>query len=159
MKKIISFLFIAVFWGAFCYAQQAISTAGGEATGAGGIVSFTVGQTPSVSLMSSLGSVIPGIQQPFEIYDVTNLNSNKEITLVCEVYPNPATDFLNLKVQHNRFENLSYQLIDLDGKILEERPIKEVETSISLQHYLFTTYFLRVTYNTKEIKTFKIIKN
>jgi len=152
-------LFFAVSWGAFCYAQQAISTAGGEAAGAGGIVSFTVGQTPYISLMSSSGSVIQGVQQPFEIYDVTNLNPNKEITLVCEVYPNPATDFLILKVLRNRFENLSYQLIDMDGKILEEKPIGEVETSISLQHYLIASYFLKVTYNTKEIKTFKIIKN
>jgi Secretion system C-terminal sorting domain len=159
MRKIIETLLFVICADAFCNAQQAICTAGGEATGAGGTVSFTLGQTDCITVTSNSGLVMQGIQQPFEIMVVNGIESKKEITLECMAYPNPVTDFLTLKILNDRIENLSYRLLDMNGKLLEERPIGETETSISLQHYLSTTYFLIISYNTKEIKTFKITKN
>jgi hypothetical protein len=159
MKKIVGCIIIAIYGVTFCYAQQAMSTAGGEAAGANGSVSFTVGQTNYNTFLSSSGSVMQGVQQPFDIYVVADLDPNNEITLICEAYPNPATDFLILKVIRNPLENLNYQLIDMNGKLLEEKSIEEAETNISLQHYQPATYFLKVTSNIKEIKTFKITKN
>jgi hypothetical protein len=159
MKRIIECLLIIIFGGAFCNAQKAISTAGGKATGAGGTVSFTVGQTNYITLISNSGILIQGIQQPFEILVVTGIESNKEITLECIAYPNPATDFLTLRIQRERIENLSYQLMDINGKILEIKNIENVETNISLNDYQPAAYFLKVIENTKEVKTFKIIKS
>ncbi len=144
---------------AFCFGQQATSTAGGESDGAGGSVSFTVGQTVYVSSTGSDGAVFPGVQQPYEILVETGNETEKDILLNCVAYPNPATDMLILKIQGDRLEKLSYMLMDINGKILDERAIENTETSISLQHDPSSTYFLQVRDHMKVVKIFKIIKN
>lgn len=47
------------------YAQQAFVAAGGEATGAGGTASFSVGQVLDTAPTSVSGSVSQGVQQPY----------------------------------------------------------------------------------------------
>jgi len=159
MRRIIECFLIVFFGASFCNAQQAISSAGGEATGAGGTVSFTIGQMDYITITSSSGAVMQGVQQPFEIMVVTGIEPHNEITLECMVYPNPATDFLTLRIQRDRIENLSYLLLEMNGKIIESRDIDKIETVISLQGYLPVTYILKVFDSTKEIKTFKIVKS
>jgi len=158
MLKFIGCIGIAISSAAFSNAQQTVSATGGNGTGSGGTVSYTSGQTSYKSLMNNSGTVTEGIQQPFEIQIVTKLNVPREITLECEAYPNPATDFLILKIFRDRIENLKYQLIDLNGKVLEEAFIGDVETTISLKHYKPTNYFLKVMDNSTEVMTFKITK-
>ncbi len=158
MKKIVGCILLAVSGGALSFAQQAISSAGGEASGAGGTVSFTVGQPEYTSLKGNSGSVMQGVQLPYEIQVITGLEINKDILLECEAYPNPATDFLILKVQRDKIDNLSYRLFDINGKLLEEKPIGDAETNISLRRYPSAAYFLKVINNSKEIKIFKITK-
>ena len=158
MLKIMGCIAIAVLSGAFCSAQQAVSSAGGNATGSGGTVSFTSGQTSYTALISGSGSVVEGVQQPFEIQVVTQLAPASEITLACEAYPNPTTDFLILKIHRDQIDNMSYRLIDLNGKLLEEAFIGDTETTISLKHYKSANYLLKVLDNSKEVMTFKITK-
>jgi len=131
MIKIFSSLCLAVWSGVFSYAQQAISSSHGNGIGAGAKVSFTV---------------------------VTQLDPARAITLECEAYPNPVTDFLILKVHRDQIENMKYQLIDLNGKVLEEAFIGDAETDISLEHYKPTNCFLKVIDNSIEVMTFKITK-
>jgi hypothetical protein len=47
--------------------QNTISSAGGNAKGSGGSASFTVGQIFYTKLSGTNGSVVQGIQQPYEI--------------------------------------------------------------------------------------------
>ncbi len=159
MKRISGYLFIFICGGSFCFGQQAVSTAGGEAAGSGGSVSYTVGQTEYVSSAGSDGVVSPGIQQPYEIFTVTGIVPETDITFKAVVYPNPATDMLTLKIQWDKPDKLKYTLIDIKGKILDERVIENNETAISLQNYPPSTYFLQVKYQMQIIKVFKIIKN
>jgi hypothetical protein len=158
MLKIIGCMGIAILSGAFSYAQQAMSTGGGNGAGSGGTVSFTSGQTNYSSLINSSGTVTEGIQQPFEIHAVTKPDPAREITLEWEDYPSPATDFLILKIHRDQVENMKYQLIDLTGKVLEEAFIGDPETTISLRHYKPPSYFLKVMDNSTEVMTFKITK-
>jgi hypothetical protein len=74
-------------------------------------------------------------------------------------YPNPTKEFLNLKVENYNVENLSYQLFDIQGKLLESKKIESKETSIVTSNLVPATYFLRVIESNREIKTFKIVKN
>ena len=159
MKRISGYLFILICGEAFCFGQQAVSTAGGEAGGSGGSVSFTVGQTEYVSSAGSDGVVLPGIQQPYEIFTLTGIVPEKDITVKSVAYPNPATDMLTLKIQWDKPDKLTYTLMDIKGKILDESVIENNETDISLQNYPPSTYFLQVRYQLKIIKVFKIIKN
>lgn len=54
-------------------AQEAIPASGGNATGSGGSVSYSVGQVEYSSNTGSGGSVAAGVQQPYEISVVTGL--------------------------------------------------------------------------------------
>jgi len=65
----------------------------------------------------------------------------------------------NLKIENYDNTNLSYQLFDISGKLLETKKLESNETSIVMNNLVKTTYFLRVIENNKEVKTFKIIKN
>ena len=141
------------------HAQEAVPATGGEASGTGGSASYSVGQTVYSTHTGTNGSVAEGVQQPFEISIVTEIEEAKNINLECTVYPNPTTEFLMLKVESYKAENLSYQLYDMNGKLLERRKLTGNETEIKMQHLVPAIYFLKVTNNNKEIKIFKIIKN
>lgn len=139
--------------------QQAVSTGGKEATGTGGTVSYTVGQVVYTTNTGTNGSVAQGVQQPYEISVVTGLEEAEDISLEFSIYPNPATDFIKLKIENYEIENLRYQLYDINGRLLQSNKVEGKETPISLETLLPASYFLKITDNNKEIKTFKIIKN
>jgi hypothetical protein len=140
-------------------AQNTIPATGGNASGIGGSISYTVGQVVYTSNTGTTGSVTQGVQQPYEISVITGLEESKGIDLNCIAYPNPTIDFLTLKVGNCDKENLSYKLFDINGILLQNKKIAGNETIIDLSNLVSATYFLIVTDNNKEIKTFKIIKN
>ncbi len=140
-------------------AQESINATGGNASGSGGSASYSVGQVVYITHTGTNGSEAQGVQQPFEISEVTGIEEAKGITLQCSAYPNPTTDFLTLKVENYDNTNLSYQLFDMNGKLLENKKIDSNQTSIVMSNLVPASYFVKVTDNNKEVKTFKIIKN
>ena len=78
-----------VFFSVSSQAQEAIPTAGGEATGSGGTVSYTVGQVNYQTASGTNGSISEGVQQPFEI-SVTSTNDISGVSLNVKAYPNPT---------------------------------------------------------------------
>jgi hypothetical protein len=140
-------------------AQVAIPASGGNASGSGGITSYTVGQVVYTTNTVTNGSVSQGVQQPFEILVVSGIEQAKGINLECSAYPNPTADFFNLNVENFNNENLSYQLFDISGKLLENKKLTSSETRIDMNNHVPTIYFLKVMDNQIEVKTFKIIKN
>jgi hypothetical protein len=140
-------------------AQETISTTGGNATGGGGSVSYTIGQIVYTTNIGTNGSVAQGVQQPFEISVVIGIDEAKDIQLVCSVFPNPTLGLLKLKVENFTLTDLKYQLFDLYGRLLQSQKIEKAETEITIENSGATTYFLKITDgNKKEVKTFKIIK-
>jgi hypothetical protein len=78
------------------------------------------------------------------------------------VYPNPTSGKLTLKLDAStttNIQSMSYQLYDVNGKMLRNDRLKEFETSIDMSDFVSATYFLKVTNINKEVKLFKIIKN
>ena len=141
-------------------AQTAVPATGSNASGSGGTVSYSVGQVVcTTNTGGSNGSVAQGVQQPFEISVVTGLEEAKGINLSVSAYPNPTTDFLNLKVGNYDNTNLSYQLFDISGKLLETKKLEGNQTNIVMSNLVPAIYFVKVTDGNKEVKTFKIIKN
>ena len=139
-------------------AQQTVSSAGKEASGTGGTVSYTVGQVVYTTNTGTNGSIAQGVQQPFEISVVTGIEEANGISLDFSIYPNPATDFIKLRIENYEDENLRYQLYDIRGNLLQNNKVEGKESSIVMSNLLPATYFLKVTDNNKEIKVFKIIK-
>jgi hypothetical protein len=145
--------------GTTMQAQNTIPASGGNISGGGGTVSYSVGQVVYTTNTGSNGSVAQGVQQPFEISVVTSVEEAKGISLEIVLYPNPATDFIILKIENCEIENLSYQLIDINGNLLLSNKVESNETNIAMSNRVSGTYFLNVTDNKKIIRTFKIIKN
>jgi hypothetical protein len=141
------------------HAQQAITSTGGNATGSGGSASYTVGQVSYTTVPGSSGTVSQGVQQPYEILIVTGLEDAKDISLEFTVYPNPTTDFLKLKIDNFKMENLAYRLYDNNGSLLQEKKIESQETIIQTGELVPAAYYLKICDSQKDIKIFKIIKN
>lgn len=139
-------------------AQNNTVSSGGNASGAGGIISYSVGQAFYITSSDSAGSVSQGVQQPIEIQVVLGVEEH-EINLYAKVYPNPTTDLINLSIGNTDVSGLSYQLFDYSGRVLTNGKIENEETSISMSRYPQAIYLLSVTKDNKAIKTFKILKN
>jgi hypothetical protein len=148
-------------------AQQTVASSGKEASGAGGSVSYTVGQISYTTISGTGGSVAQGVQQPYEISVITGLEEAKNITLEWSAYPNPTSNFLTLSLRGVgnpvlKVDNLSYRLYDMYGKLLEEKKIEDKETSIQMGSFMAATYILKIiqtnSVSSRELKTFKIIK-
>ena len=140
------------------HAQDAILVTGGEASGKGGSVSYSIGQMVNVINLGANGSVAQGVQQPYEISVVTGFEETKKIILISSVYPNPATSYLHLKVENEKFKDINYVLYDINGKHLNKQKLLDNETTIDMSNLVHGTYFLRVSEKNKEVNTFKIIK-
>jgi hypothetical protein len=138
-------------------AQQASTATGGTASGSGGTVAYSVGQVVYTTNTGSNGSVAQGVQQPYEIFVELGVEDPK-ISLTMQAYPNPTIDALTLNVGNNELSNLNFQLIDLNGRVIENRIISNAIETIGMENLAAAVYFLKVTRSNKEIKTFKIIK-
>jgi hypothetical protein len=145
-------------YGTAIQAQEAVTASGGDATGSGGTVSYTIGQVAYITNTGAGGIVTQGVQQPYEFF-ILGINVNKDISMEMLVYPNPSVAFVNLKVINQNLENLSYQLYDINQKLILNQKISSTETSIPMETLSPATYFLKVSDNKKVVKTFKIIKN
>ena len=143
-------------------AQTSVNATGGNAAGSGGSASYSLGQVVYTTNIGANGSVAQGVQQPFEISVVTAIEEAKGINLSVTAYPNPTTDFLQLKVDASTtlsIQSMSYQLYDMNGKLLQSEKITGNQTSIVMSNLVPANYFVKVIQANKEVKTFKIIKN
>ena len=168
MKKlIILFLSLMLAGPAFTYmqAQQlhaSVNSSGGNATGSGGSVSYSVGQVFYTTVSGTNASVSEGVQQPYEISVFTGLKDNTAIDLLYTVYPNPTSGKLTLKLDATTLpdvKSMIYQLYDVNGKLIRSDQLKEKETSIEMSDLNTSSYYLRIIKSKKVIKTFKITKN
>ncbi|MEN9488848.1 MAG: hypothetical protein RL494_1113 [Bacteroidota bacterium] len=160
--KLYSYTTIVI--GLSCFvgnAQQSSLSSGGNALGAGGSASYSLGQVMYISNFGAGGTSFEGVQQPVEIYPL-GINDFPEIQLEMMVYPNPTKSSLHLTIaSSNNFNEkiLNYQLYNLQGSLLESNNISDNEMVINLEKYPTAIYFLKVANENSIIKVFKIIKN
>ena len=99
-----------------------------------------------------------GVKQPYEISITTGIEVTN-INLQLSVYPNPTTDFLTLSVKDTELSDLNYQLYNLSGKLILQDQLRDQNTQIDMRNLSSATYLVKVSDNTKNLKTFKIIRN
>lgn len=144
--------------GLTAQAQQATTATGGNTSGSGGTVAYSVGQIIYTTNTGTTGSVAQGVQQPYEISIVLGVADNS-IKLELTAYPNPTTNYLTLSAGNAELSTLNFQLYDISGKLIESRKIISCIETVAMENLPTATYFLKVTNNNNEVKTFKIIKN
>lgn len=138
-------------------AQSSTVTAGGEGSGSGGTVSYSIGLTNFEASSGTSGSVAAGVQHAY--VTVVSGVDHPEINLLAEVYPNPTANHVTLKVDEIGTNNLSFVLLDITGNVLQQSSVISSSTIINLENLSNTTYLLKVFRKKQELKTFKIIKN
>lgn len=157
----------------FAHAQNTIAAGGGNNTGTGGNVSYSVGQIVCTTHTASNGSVAQGVQQPYEISVLTGTDESAGISLLYAVYPNPVANVLTLKVEGTLYPDCLISLFDINGKLLREKDLISAETKIDMSPFVTGTYLLTIRRTGQSanaslagglnsvlnIKTFKIIKN
>jgi len=161
MKLIITILhalFLCCFCSQIMQGQETIPATGGTATGSGGSVTFTAGQLVFNVISGTTGYVIQGVQQPYEISVVTAIKNTEDITLECIVYPNPTEGLIRLVIKSFENEIMRFRLYDINGILLQDKKIEEMDTEISMISLPSSIYFLKVIKGKMEVKTFKIIK-
>jgi len=160
---IVTWYFLSIF---HVQAQQVLIVSGGNAIGTGGNFSYAVGQLVYTTNQNSIGSVVQGIQQPYEVF-ITSIQTStktiKSVTLNCSIAPNPTFGNLIFKISDLGNLQLNAIVYDSKGVIHDNTKITECSTIIRLDNKAKGVYFLKLQDTTNDSKTriynvFKIIK-
>lgn len=137
-----------------------INASGANATGSSGTVAYSIGQVFYTYIGLSVYNLAQGIQHEELEKTLTTPENSVEPKTEIFIFPNPTTDFVTINMEGLEFENglKSYQLYDIQGRILKQNTIDKTETQINLTDLSSAIYILQVYASNKVLKTFKIIK-
>ena len=138
-------------------AQNAFTAAGNNAFGAGGSVSYSMGQVAYETSSNIKGSISTGVQQAFEIFSVDIFEQVFEDFSI-SVYPNPSSGKITLVTSTLNYEDLSYQISDLNGKDIASNILNLKTNIIDMLELPTSIYFITILKDGIKIKTFKILK-
>ena len=138
------------------YSQNNTLSAGGDAEGENGSVSYSIGQVVYTSAQGSNGNINQGLQQPYDIGVITGL---EELGINLTVFPNPTAGALTLNIADEESALLSYQLFDASGRLVDSKSKLNTSTTISLEAYASGVYTLSVLRDNKQIKSFRVVRN
>ncbi|MEP6646016.1 MAG: T9SS type A sorting domain-containing protein [Saprospiraceae bacterium] len=155
MRKIVILFFLLGWMSAGISAQSHIVASGGNVTGDPGSISFTAGQIDFITQAGPAGILTEGVQQPFSINVVNGINETG-ITLDAVVYPNPASDYVELKLSQPLDPSLHYRLIDPLGRVLAKDLIVNETTRIEMSDLSNGVYYLLIEKDHDTAKTFQI---
>jgi len=145
-------------FGGFSQAQESVNTSGGDATGSAGNVAYSIGQVVYTTNNASSGTSAQGVQHAYEIFTIGVHETKLNISI--SVFPNPTDDNLTLQISDLNTEKLSYQLYDVNGKLLFQEQIITNQTFINISSLPSSSYFIHVvTQENEQIQLFKIIKH
>ncbi|MEN9440670.1 MAG: hypothetical protein RLZ33_746 [Bacteroidota bacterium] len=140
------------------FAQSNTLPTGGDASGSGGNVSFSIGQIDYTSNSGSNGNLNQGVQQPYEFYSVIGINE-LEGTFSLIMGPNPTTNEVQLTVMNYANNDLVYALSDMNGKTIISRTPFSGTALLNLENCAPGMYQLFISNNENQVKTYKILKH
>ena len=139
------------------YAQRGNVASGGNASGSGGSVSYSVGQVAYRSVSGTNGNINQGVQQPFEIFALST--TELDASFAAMLFPNPASVSVILSIDLiKEGAAFDFELTDVTGKRLRSGKATTNETIIDVEGLSEATYFLNVMDSGKRVKTFKLLK-
>lgn len=162
------FQILLILLSAQLYAQEGTNTAGGDATGLGGSVSFTVGQLDYLVSEDSLiggdslrmagppvGNASQGIQQAEDKTQATVANDYASVEI--SAGPNPAVDFIDVTIKNYSGETVLYVLSDAGGKVVLNGSSSSLQFRIDIGEVASGNYLLRFSNNNTEISNKSIV--
>lgn len=138
-------------------AQESILTSGGNSSNSVGSVSYSIGQVVYNTSTNAFGSINQGVQQSYEILTLGHKETESNISII--LFPNPTTNYFTIEISDYKEENLSFNMYDIQGKIITRGIIFSDKTYVNTINLTSATYFLKITnIDNKIIQSFKIIK-
>ena len=157
-SKPILLLTAGLLWAGFAQAQESANASGGDATGSGGTLAYSIGQIVYTTNTGGSGSVAQGVQHAYELLTVGITETELNISLTA--FPNPTTENLTLQISDYNNEKLSYQLFDIQSKQLSNGQVTAQQTQINMNGLPSATYFINVVnQENKIVQSYKIFKN
>ena len=165
MKAITIYILLAFLCYNIAKAQQQVIATGGDYNSIpSGSLCWTLGESV-IETYSSNGQILTqGFQQVN--LTVNDFFVSKELQTEISVFPNPASDYVSLKIgnlseikESAKTEGILYELTDMNGKILKTEKLIIGNQQIYLNNLAAGTYFLSIIGNSNlTLKTFKIVK-
>jgi hypothetical protein len=136
------------------WAQQGVVSLGGEATGAGGSLSYSVGQVGYAAVQGTGGTSGAGVQQPYEYLVLALENVDPDPTV--QVAPNPTMDGVELTFETLPDPGAEYSVLDAAGQVVRTATITGATMHVPLDDLPPAVYLLRITGSSP--RTFQLIK-
>ncbi|MCF8428081.1 MAG: T9SS type A sorting domain-containing protein [Bacteroidia bacterium] len=136
---------------------MSVNTAGGAISGSGGNVSFSIGQVFFIPQKSATGSVELGVQHSYEIVKV-GLETTSLVESI-QIFPNPTTDNLTIQLRNYPSNKFSFEVYDMQGKLILCGPIVGIKTSVDFYDFAPATYLIIIKDSfLQQVQSFKINK-
>jgi type IX secretion system substrate protein len=175
MKKIIlisAINCVAIIANAQSIEKNVIGSAGKTLTAGNIQLDFTVGEAFAKSLTTSSGNITQGFHQPAltitrfaDPEDTTNilpaerLNEKLISGIDLTVYPNPAVDFINLKLNHAIDESLTITITNMQGQLVKQEIMQQQTMKIDFSNLVAGTYLVIVKNAKGDLNnTYKVVK-
>ena len=154
LRKLFSLLLSFMCMLVFAQQQEVISAQGKSYENSTGSISFTLGEFMNNTFSSADVILTQGFHQS-KIVVVGN-QPVLQVDIEILAYPNPAKDYVLLEIE--KFQDFSYVLIDMTGRIIERREVVSTKTEINFSSLEPSLYVLKVLLNEEDVRSFKITK-
>jgi hypothetical protein len=136
--------------------QEVIASAGGYNVNGGLSISWTLGETIIPTFTNGNLTLTHGFQQQLV---VTAIEENIDIAVNVKVYPNPASDVVNISFEEPVEGEIYITFLDSQGKLVKKDMIEATmtEKQINLQELPAGVYYLRMTKG-KLVNVYKVVK-
>jgi hypothetical protein len=166
MKKILPFIFAALFYSVHTSAQNielspTVIASAGNYSEAGGIsLSWTLGEVAVTTLTQGNITLTQGFQQSF-LRDVGF--AKDPIRWQIAAYPNPVRDLLRIQFDLPEDRDFIIEIQDVNGRLVSQEQFKQVFPGdiipVEMSSYNPGVYFFRVsTINREQVRVISITK-
>jgi hypothetical protein len=136
--------------------QEVIASAGGYNVNGGLSISWTLGETIIPTFTNGNLTLTHGFQQQLI---VTAIEENIDIAVNIKVFPNPASDVVNISFEEPVEGEINVTILDSQGRLVKKDMIEAAmtEKQINLQELPAGVYYLRMTKG-KLVNVYKVVK-
>jgi len=143
-------------------APQSVNSAGTKMTQANGSLSFTVGELVVLSQTDSQGNTLGSGFTAGATITTLSIQEPDAAVLNVNVFPNPTSDLVNIRINHSSIEQVVVSISDVQGKEVYNGKYAGLTNTIGINTTAYApgTYILSLkNNNNQELGTYKIIKN
>ncbi|UCH15815.1 MAG: T9SS type A sorting domain-containing protein [Bacteroidales bacterium] len=157
MKRLL-FLMVIVKISLSAISQEIITSSGDSYSNDEIILSWTIGECVTETFTGSENTITQGFQQ--SNYSIVTLFKSQSTNVGLNVFPVPATNYLEIKITGENAPGIGLSLIDIYGNILIFQDIISDGMIINIESLSSGVYILKaVDKNGKFLKSFRIVKN